>query len=163
MNETRKRWTLAHELAHIFLGHFSFKELAYNNLKSLTLSQFNILERESNQFTAQILAPMPVLKALHVYDAESISDLCNISMHSSQNREKELNWFKNCSSYKKYDNEILNHFKDFILSKNPNINKSIFIDDIAYDCMENCFFSKTHLCESCIDEEYDIVKSFEIS
>jgi len=52
---TRKRFTIAHELGHIFLGHFK-------GSCALFSSRNNSLENEANMFAGEILVPIPFLK-----------------------------------------------------------------------------------------------------
>lgn len=83
----RKRFTAAHELGHILLGHVG-KYALVNREPS---ASDNPIEQEANVFASRILAPACVLWALDVHSAEQISKLCNISMTAAQYRMDRMN------------------------------------------------------------------------
>lgn len=80
------RWTLAHELGHIVLGHlddYTAKQLAH-----ISKEDYRTLEREANAFAAEFLAPASVLYAIGAKDAASIQSACMLSKEASSIREK---------------------------------------------------------------------------
>lgn len=76
----RRRWTTAHELAHILLGHVSGIR-----------QEFSVqMESEADALAAQLLAPLTVLHFCGASSADEISRLCGISMQAAKRRYEEL-------------------------------------------------------------------------
>lgn len=62
----RRRFTLAHELGHIVLGHLeaaAFSKASINNFNGLSDTA---IEREADWFASMLLCPFPVLRELNV-------------------------------------------------------------------------------------------------
>lgn len=115
----RIRWTLAHELGHIFLEHLiTFPEIT----QSLSYSEYNVLEEEANRFAAELLAPMNILKILNINSREKIQSLCKISSEAALNRAKELKWWGDQPIYDElnsfYYTQFRNLFKQNRYSRN---------------------------------------------
>lgn len=82
--QLRQRWSLAHELGHILLGHLEGE---------CDLSDKE--ERSADDFAAQLLAPLTVLHFCGVSSASEIAQLCRISEDAAQNRFRELQRLRN--------------------------------------------------------------------
>ncbi len=78
----RQRFTAAHELGHIFLGHIGKYELT-NREPSVA---DNPIEQAANVFAVRLLAPACVLWGLGVTNAAQIAKVCDISMQSAEFR-----------------------------------------------------------------------------
>lgn len=76
--ERRRRFTIAHEIAHCVLGHLSRMRDADEN------------EREADSFAADFLAPICVLRECGVLSAKEISRLCGISSAAAEICRKRL-------------------------------------------------------------------------
>ena len=81
----RRRWTTAHELAHVFLGHVSSKH-------------HKELEQAADSFAARLLAPMCVLHFCGVSSAEEIARLTGLSMQAAAIRLGELSTLRRAHS-----------------------------------------------------------------
>lgn len=80
-----QRFTVAHEMGHIFLhGGFGF----YNREP---LADDNPLEMEANVFVSRLLGPACVLWKIGAETADRIARACDISVQSAQWRLKRLN------------------------------------------------------------------------
>ncbi len=77
---SRRRWTLAHEIAHILLGH----------IKKRPKKLSEECEREADRFAAELLAPLDVLHFCGVSSAEEIAYLCGLSKQAAAYRYDEL-------------------------------------------------------------------------
>ena len=84
----RIRFTLAHELGHIFLGHI------YPNTATLINREpsphDDPLEQEANVFASRLLAPACVLWGLRVTTAKQIMELCDISQTAAEFRAERM-------------------------------------------------------------------------
>lgn len=86
LNMGRTRFTVAHELGHILLGHVG----TYRLVNREPSEADNPIEQEANIFAADLLAPACVLWGCGAKTAEDIAALCNISMQSAQIRAKRM-------------------------------------------------------------------------
>ena len=111
----RRRWTMAHEISHILLGHVSKK------IKCMDEG----CERSADIFAAELLAPLPVLHFCCVSSAEEIARLCGISMQAAEIRFRQLTelrrkstaMYRNGSSafsHSEEDRRLLEQFLPFI-------------------------------------------------
>ncbi|MGI6031356.1 MAG: ImmA/IrrE family metallo-endopeptidase [Eubacteriales bacterium] len=74
----RIRFTKAHELGHILLGHLT--EFPQPSSFSLQESpDYHVLEREADLFAAELLAPTPLLRAMDAFAPADIIALCDLS------------------------------------------------------------------------------------
>lgn len=81
--DRRRRWTLAHEIAHCMLGHLTCEEppsaqCAYEQ------------ERAADRFAAELLSPLTVLHFAGISSAEQLSRICGLSAKAGEIRFKEL-------------------------------------------------------------------------
>lgn len=86
----RLRWTIAHEIGHIILGHLiDFEETALNR-GGLSKKQYGVLEVEAHWFAEAILAPNAILSLFDIRSAQEIAFLCDISKDASIKCEEHL-------------------------------------------------------------------------
>jgi len=78
MDRRRIRWTIAHEFAHIALGHLDGQ------------SEKKIFEAEANYFAKNLLAPVAVIAGRGITDKTSIARCCDISMEAAAIREADV-------------------------------------------------------------------------
>ena len=97
--ERRRRFTIAHEIAHCVLGHLS--HAAENTVEN---------EREADRFAAELLAPVCVLRECGVSDADEISRLCGISKAAAEICQKRILRAETTEN----DREIVERFGGFI-------------------------------------------------
>lgn len=83
----RQRFTAAHELGHILLGHVG----KYKLVNREPSSSDNPIEREANIFASRLLAPACVLWGCGARSADDIAKLCNISRQSAEYRMERMN------------------------------------------------------------------------
>lgn len=86
----RIRWTLAHEIGHIFLGHLLEIRERNISLRGLSEAMYQVLEKEANFFAKELLTPLWLLKELNVVHREDISMICSVSGQAAEIRELEL-------------------------------------------------------------------------
>lgn len=83
---SRLRFTVAHELGHIILGHVG-KYALVNREPS---PNDNPIEQEANIFASRLLAPACVLWGCEVECAEDIMKLCDISYQAAHFRMERM-------------------------------------------------------------------------
>lgn len=107
---TRRRFTLAHELGHIMLGHLitdtskgrifdiskpnistpDIEKQAEHTPKTRKRKKPEI-ERQADAFAAKLLAPACILMGLNIHTPQEIAVFCNISMASAKIVARDLN------------------------------------------------------------------------
>ena len=85
----RIRFTVAHELGHIVLGHVSRKTVTTVNREPNPRDDPK--ETAANQFAARLLAPACVLWGLDIHSAEEIAKTCHISKQAAEFRANRMN------------------------------------------------------------------------
>ena len=86
-----RRFTLAHELGHIFLGH-NLKYAKYAGMQEF--ERKGKAEQQADAFALRLLCPACVLHALDLTTAEEIAAACKIPLDVAKlraNRMRELN------------------------------------------------------------------------
>lgn len=82
----RQRFTAAHELGHILLGHVG----RYRLVNREPTEKDNPIEQEANVFASRLLAPACVLWALNAKTPEEIGRLCRISHQAAVFRAERM-------------------------------------------------------------------------
>lgn len=110
----RCRFTIAHELGHIFLGH-----LLINTPQYRTFVLSSDTERSANVFARDLLAPACVLHELQMIKAIDIAKLCNVSLECAkyrENRMRELE-IRNAWYLHPLERQVREQFDNFINNK----------------------------------------------
>ena len=100
------RYTVAHELGHIFLGH----DLAYPTIE---------MENEANVFSSRLLAPACVLWGLNLHTPQEIATICDISLQSAEIRAERIKilYKRNKFLTSPLEKQVYENFKGFINEK----------------------------------------------
>lgn len=100
-----QRYTIAHELGHIFLGHFTGHTMSNSDM-----------EYQAERFAIDILAPACVLWGLDLHTAKDISEVCNISISAAQIRAKRMTLLYNRNKFLTLplERQVFKQFSDFI-------------------------------------------------
>lgn len=108
----RKRFTVAHELGHIFLGH----PLIAGFHARTTGGKLPQTESEANVFASRFLAPACVLWGLNIHAAADIERVCEISGEAAEIRAKRMAelYKRNMFLTSPLERRVYNQFKDFI-------------------------------------------------
>lgn len=118
----RQRFTTAHELGHIILGHIG----KYALVNREPTSEDNPIEQQANVFAARLLAPAIVLKDLNVQSADQIAQICNISNQAAEFRWQRLQllykreeehiqkYGRSCFGLHPLERQVLKQFADYI-------------------------------------------------
>lgn len=111
---SRAKFTVAHELGHIILGHVKPGSITTVNREPSPGDAPE--ERAANQFAARLLAPACVLWGLGVHTPEEIMELCHISRQAAQfraDRMKEL-YRRNRFLISPLERKVYQRFQPFI-------------------------------------------------
>ena len=120
--QTRRRFSIAHELGHIFL-HTDRGIRVYNREPSPNDSP---IEREANAFAARLLAPLCVLQFLNLNSAREIADACDISYSAAELRFSRLCEIRKRNKERRSENkhgtflmsrlerQVVENFKEYI-------------------------------------------------
>lgn len=111
----RQRFTIAHELGHILLGHVGKVELVNRE----PAPGDNPIEQEANVFASRLLAPACVLWALDVRESEDIAALCRISHRAAAFRAERmaLLYVRNRFLSSPIERRVYDRFSPFITRK----------------------------------------------
>lgn len=83
------RWTLAHEIGHIFLNHITPQKTVLSRVRT-DIDTRTLLEREAQGFAQRILCPSIVLHDCNVSEPEEIMLLCGISREAAEHRSEYI-------------------------------------------------------------------------
>lgn len=83
----RKRFTIAHELGHILLGHPLREGEQHTRVFNKERPE---VEKEADMFAARILSPACVLWALDLHTPEEIAERCQISYAAAKYRAERM-------------------------------------------------------------------------
>lgn len=111
----RNRFTIAHELGHIFLGH-EMKDGYYARTISSVKPE---IEAEADSFAVRLLAPACVLWKLNVHSALEIAELCDISYSAAKLREERMKilYQRNKFLTSPLEQKVMDKFEPFINKK----------------------------------------------
>lgn len=82
MNTGRIRWTLAHEIGHIYIGHLEViegAEIAYNEQRGF----YDQFESEADYFAWNLLAPLPIMREMGIRSASEIRATYGLSTQAA--------------------------------------------------------------------------------
>ena len=85
-NPQRTRWTMMHELAHIFLGHI----LQNEPVLCVNTRHRDVYDVQADNFAARVLCPDVVAHFCGVKSAQELRKLTDLSAQASENRWKDL-------------------------------------------------------------------------
>lgn len=110
----RQRFTVAHEVGHILLGHLPYimeQKIAMDNIVS---QSYPLFEQEADWCASVLLCPFPVLKEVSIKSPEEIRKLCGLSAQASLIKyEQYSRWLLN-RRRTAWDNDVKQIFSPFI-------------------------------------------------
>lgn len=83
----RSRFTIAHEMGHILLGHDMKKGYI---ARTMTFDIKPAVEHEADMFASRLLCPSCVLWGLNLHTTDEISKVCRVSRAAAQIRAERM-------------------------------------------------------------------------
>lgn len=143
----RLRWTIAHEIGHIILGHLvDFEETALNR-GGLTKKKYGVLEVEAHWFAEAILSPNALLHLFNIKEAQEIAFLCDISKDAAGKCEDHLKKFQ--WNNQPIEFELLRNFYPFFYKDKHRQAIKDGIDKFYGSRLYNDFSKLLRICRNC--------------
>lgn len=110
----RQRFTVAHEIGHLILGHVGRGMATVENREPTGTERAE--ERQANQFAARLLAPACVLHEIGATTPEAIRELCGISRQAAEFRAERMQELERRSRYYSHplEQQVVGQFKSYI-------------------------------------------------
>ena len=110
----RNRFTIAHEIGHIVLGHVKPGQATLRNREPAP--DDDSAETAANQFAARLLAPACVLWGLDLHTPEGISEACEISLTAARFRAERMEILYQRGKFlaSPLERQLYEQFSDFI-------------------------------------------------
>ena len=108
----KQRFTVAHELGHILLGH-ALKNGYYTRRSNIVKPED---ERAADMFAARLLAPACVLWGIGATTAEQIAAVCDISITAARIRAERLDLLRKRDKFltSPIEREVYQKFENYI-------------------------------------------------
>jgi len=113
-SDDRIRWTIMHEIGHIVLGHFRDFNKTQISRGGLTSDEYDVLEREAETFTAEVLSPMAILKKVGAFSQAEIIKVAKLSNKAAEYRERDIAWHGFKKIYCEADTFLCSHFSLYL-------------------------------------------------
>lgn len=112
----RQRFTVAHEIGHLVLGHVGNGMATVENREPTGTERAE--ERQANQFAARLLAPACVLHEVGATTPEEIQKLCGISRQAAQFRAERMQELERRGRYytSHLEQQVVKQFESYITS-----------------------------------------------
>lgn len=107
------RYTIAHELGHIFLGH-ELAHAKYYGAQEFTKKPKS--EQQADMFAVRLLCPACILWALELHDADDVAAFCKVPHNIAVQRAKRMEelYVRNKFLTSETERKVFESFKDFI-------------------------------------------------
>jgi Zn-dependent peptidase ImmA (M78 family)/RNA polymerase subunit RPABC4/transcription elongation factor Spt4 len=131
----RIRFTLMHEIGHIYLNHFKDFEQTRLCRGGLNDNDLDILDKEANYFASKVLAPEVILLRIRCEDPNSIRERCAISLKAAEYKATAVERYGNGSNFfSKLEQKVLALFHNFIYQKHCTKCHYYFVSKNAKYC-----------------------------
>lgn len=151
IESSRIRWTLAHELGHISLDHFSKMNVTQLRRRSMTNEKYRILEQEANKFAAYFLAHPSVLSEINIQSKEEVQELCELSKMASKYRYEECVRVRYSYYTPACNDMVLEQFREFISYK---IYGNHNYQQVCLKCNSSIKIDSHNFCSVCGNNEF---------
>ena len=105
------RFTIAHELGHIFIGHHQMYGVDVLSRKGVGKHKYEELEKEANNFARNLLSPAPLAEQVVMFEKKknpsTLSDLFSITVPAAEVRLQYIS-----RDLRDFSNSMLSFFKN---------------------------------------------------
>lgn len=110
----RQRFTVAHEIGHLVLGHVGPGMATVANREPTGSEQAE--EQQANQFAARLLSPACVLHEIGAVTPEAIRQVCGISWQAAEFRAQRMQELeRRCRYYTSpFERQVVKQFESYI-------------------------------------------------
>lgn len=110
----RQRFTIAHEIGHLVLGHVGRGNVTTVNREPSP--QDSPEETQANQFAARLLAPACVLHELGAVTPEAIQQVCGLSRQAAEFRANRMQELEKRNRYytSRLERQVVEQFRSYI-------------------------------------------------
>lgn len=110
----RQRFTVAHEIGHLILGHVGPGTATVENREPTGAEREE--ETQANQFAARLLAPACVLHEIGATEPEEIQKMCGISKQAAKIRAERMQELERRGRYytSKLECRVVRQFESYI-------------------------------------------------
>lgn len=110
----RQRFTVAHEIGHLALGHVGPGMATVENREPTGMERGE--ETQANQFAVRLLAPACVLHEIGATEPEEIQKLCGISTQAAEIRAERMQELERRGRYytSKLERRVVRQFESYI-------------------------------------------------
>lgn len=115
--EARIKFTIAHEIGHIRLGHHEHSGIIP---RYLTTKKNDPIENEADAFAGELIRPSALLTLIGLNYACDIADICDITYRAACVAERQVRYLKRCLSFEGYKDDFQfysNQFYNYIHQK----------------------------------------------
>ena len=114
----KARFTIAHELGHIFLGH-QLQYVKYSRTRQVAPTA--VSEKQADRFALRLLCPACVLWGLSISTAEELAKVCRVDISVAQERMKRMKklYVRDKFLTSSLEKKVFNGFDDYIRSFTP--------------------------------------------
>lgn len=106
------RFTIAHEMGHIFLGH----PLRVGQYWQDNKDKHSPFEVDADDFALRILSPACILWGMNLHTADEIANVCKIPMEVARKRAERMKQLYNRNKFltSPLEKELYDNFTDFL-------------------------------------------------
>lgn len=110
----RQRFTVAHEIGHLVLGHVGLGMATIENREPTGTEREE--ERQANQFAARLLAPACVLHEIGATQPDEIQSLCGLSKQAAAFRSERMKELERRGRYytSELERQVARQFESYI-------------------------------------------------
>lgn len=118
ISSNRYRWSIAHELGHILLGHHKISDKTRIFRFNLSDEEYNQFEEEADYFAQLLLVPHAALLGFKIKTSNHLQVMCKISAPASRRRYYEyMEWKSHLSAEDQYDKRVFLYYFNFIFKR----------------------------------------------
>lgn len=117
-NPGRVRWTQAHEIGHIILGHFSVAQ--DSRIAEGETGEFaKQFEQEADYFAWNLIAPLPIMREMDIRSTEQTRRVFGLSAQAAALHYDRFTKWSRCHVKTSWENNMLREFRNKYNENHP--------------------------------------------